>query len=188
MLATRVLSLVGRWAISTSVCVRAHGSVVKSEDYALPSYVDWRDYPLPDMAHVKQLSASQKAPKEKEKAPWSSLTRDEKVELYHIQFNESFTEMNWGTNEWKTVVGTALFFIGFTALILIWEKHYVYGPIPHTFDKEWVEEVELAAAEHSQRCARTGNPRQTAPVLINDPCPRGPLGRELNASVCYLKQ
>uniref|UniRef100_A0A5F9CAY2 Cytochrome c oxidase subunit 4 isoform 1, mitochondrial n=1 Tax=Oryctolagus cuniculus TaxID=9986 RepID=A0A5F9CAY2_RABIT len=79
MLATRVLSLVGRWAISTSVCMRAHGRVVKSEDYALPSYVDWRDYPLPDMAHVKQLSASQKALKEKEKAPWSSLTRVEKV-------------------------------------------------------------------------------------------------------------
>ncbi|XP_051025264.1 cytochrome c oxidase subunit 4 isoform 1, mitochondrial [Acomys russatus] len=138
MLATRALSLIGRRAISTSVCVRAHGSVVKSEDYALPTYVDRRDYPLPDVAHVKLLSASQKALKEKEKADWSSLSRDEKVQLYRIQFNESFAEMNRGTNEWKTVVGIAMFFIGFTALILIWEKSYVYGPIPHTFDRDWV--------------------------------------------------
>uniref|UniRef100_A0A452QYW3 Cytochrome c oxidase subunit 4 n=1 Tax=Ursus americanus TaxID=9643 RepID=A0A452QYW3_URSAM len=124
MLATRVFSLIGKRAISTSVCLRAHGSVVKSEDYALPSYVDRRDYPLPDVAHVRDLSASQKALKEKEKAPWSSLSIDEKVELYRMKFNESFAEMNRSTNEWKTVVGTAMFFIGFTALILIWEKHY----------------------------------------------------------------
>ncbi|CAO2606642.1 Cytochrome c oxidase subunit 4 isoform 1, mitochondrial [Lemmus lemmus] len=46
--------------------------------------------------------------------------------------------MNRGANEWKTVVGLAMSFIGFTALILIWEKHYVYSPIPHTFDGDWV--------------------------------------------------
>lgn len=44
--------------------------------------------------------------------------------MYRIQFNESFAEMNRSTNEWKTVVGLAMFFIGFTALVLIWEKHY----------------------------------------------------------------
>ncbi|XP_034493655.1 cytochrome c oxidase subunit 4 isoform 1, mitochondrial [Ailuropoda melanoleuca] len=138
MLSTRVFSLIGKRAISTSACLRAHGSVVKSEDYALPSYVDRRDYPLPDVAHVRDLSASQKALKEKEKAPWSSLSMDEKVELYRMKFNESFAEMNRSTNEWKTVVGTAMFFIGFTALILIWEKRYVYGPVPHTLEEEWV--------------------------------------------------
>ena len=138
MLASRALSLIGKRAISTSVCLRAHGSVVKSEDYAFPTYADRRDYPLPDVAHVTMLSASQKALKEKEKADWSSLSRDEKVQLYRIQFNESFAEMNRGTNEWKTVVGMAMFFIGFTALVLIWEKSYVYGPIPHTFDRDWV--------------------------------------------------
>ncbi|GAB1293734.1 Cytochrome c oxidase subunit 4 isoform 1, mitochondrial [Apodemus speciosus] len=165
MLATRALSLIGKRAISTSVCLRAHvlglqacattarlhqlgflwpelcpGSVVKSEDYAFPAYVDRRDYPLPDVAHVKMLSASQKALKEKEKADWSSLSRDAEspVWVYRIQFNESFAEMNRGTNEWKTVVGLAMFFIGFTALVLIWEKSFVYGPIPHTFDRDWV--------------------------------------------------
>uniref|UniRef100_A0A8D2DZW9 Cytochrome c oxidase subunit 4 n=1 Tax=Sciurus vulgaris TaxID=55149 RepID=A0A8D2DZW9_SCIVU len=143
MLVTRVFSLIGKRAISTSVCARAHGSVVKSDDFALPSYVDRRDYPLPDVAHVRQLSASQKALKEKEKASWSSLTRDEKVELYRIRFNESFAEMNRGTNEWKTVVGTALFFIGFTALVLIWEKHY----------GEYSVESRAAPTHSAQGCA-----------------------------------
>uniref|UniRef100_A0A2K5J1M8 Cytochrome c oxidase subunit 4 isoform 1, mitochondrial n=1 Tax=Colobus angolensis palliatus TaxID=336983 RepID=A0A2K5J1M8_COLAP len=81
MLATRVLSLV----VSTSVCVRAHESV-KSEDFSLPTYVDWRDYPLSDVAHVKHLSAGQKALKEKEKESWSSLPTDEKVELLYLCF------------------------------------------------------------------------------------------------------
>ncbi|KAM6225054.1 cytochrome c oxidase subunit 4 isoform 1, mitochondrial [Rhynchocyon petersi] len=138
MLASRVVSLMGRRALSTSVCARAHGSVVKSEEYSLPAYVDRRDYPLPDVAHVRNLTAQQKALKEKEKAAWNALSLEEKVALYRIQFKESFAEMNRSTNEWKTVVGAALFFIGFTGLILIWEKRYVYGPIPHTFDKDWV--------------------------------------------------
>ena len=97
MLATRVFSLIGRHAVSTSVCFRAHGNVVKSEVYALPSYVDLRDYPLPDVAHVKNLSASQKALKQKEKASWSSLSIDEKVELHDLKFKESFAEMSRST-------------------------------------------------------------------------------------------
>lgn len=44
--------------------------------------------------------------------------------VYQIQFNESFAEMNRSTNQWKTVLGLTMFFLGFTALALIWEKHY----------------------------------------------------------------
>ncbi|KAK2104310.1 Cytochrome c oxidase subunit 4 isoform 1, mitochondrial [Saguinus oedipus] len=46
--------------------------------------------------------------------------------------------MNRSTNEWKMPVGAAMFFTGFRAFVIIWEKHHVDGPIPHTFDKEWV--------------------------------------------------
>ncbi|XP_007477318.1 cytochrome c oxidase subunit 4 isoform 1, mitochondrial isoform X2 [Monodelphis domestica] len=137
MLATRVFGLIGRRAISTSACVRSHG-VVKTEDYSLPSYVDRRDYPLPDVAHVRNLSSSQKALKEKEKKAWNDLSNEEKIELYHIKFNETFAKMNKPTNEWKTILGAAMFFIGFSAIIVMWEKRFVYGPIPHTFSEDWV--------------------------------------------------
>ncbi|XP_057237412.1 cytochrome c oxidase subunit 4 isoform 1, mitochondrial [Malurus melanocephalus] len=140
MLASRVFNLVGRRSISTSLCLRAHGhaGVVKAEDYTLPAYVDRRDVPLPEVAFVRNLSAQQQALKEKEKASWSALSVDEKVQLYRIKFNETYAEMNKGTNEWKTILGGALFFLGLTGVILIWQKHFMYPPIPHTFSEEWL--------------------------------------------------
>ena len=50
---------------------------MKSEDYALPIFVDQCDCPLPDMACVRLLSASQETLKEK--TDWNSLSRDDKV-------------------------------------------------------------------------------------------------------------
>ncbi|EMP36243.1 cytochrome c oxidase subunit 4 isoform 1, mitochondrial isoform X2 [Chelonia mydas] len=137
MLASRAFSLIGKRAISTSICLRGHG-IAKVEDFSLPSYTDRRDIPLPQVEYVRNLSAEQKALKEKEKASWSALSTDEKVGLYRIKFCETFAEMNRGSNEWKTVSGGVLFFLGFTALIVIWQRLYVYGPVPHTFSEEWV--------------------------------------------------
>ncbi|KAM7100453.1 LOW QUALITY PROTEIN: cytochrome c oxidase subunit 4 isoform 1, mitochondrial [Ciconia maguari] len=131
-------SLIGKRAIST-ICLRAHGhaGVVKAEDFSLPAYVDRRDVPpCPEVAFVRDLSAQQKALKEKEKASWNALSVDEKVELYRIKFNESYG-MNRGTNECKTVLGGVLFFLGVNWSILIWQ-HYMLRPIPHTFSDEWL--------------------------------------------------
>ncbi|XP_048371227.1 cytochrome c oxidase subunit 4 isoform 1, mitochondrial [Sphaerodactylus townsendi] len=103
MLASRACSLIGKRAISTSVCVRAHGhGVAKIEDYTLPVYFDRRETPLPPIDYLKTLSSEQKALKEKEKASWASLSVDEKLALYRIKFHDSFAEMNRGSNEWKT--------------------------------------------------------------------------------------
>nr|XP_028595890.1 cytochrome c oxidase subunit 4 isoform 1, mitochondrial isoform X1 [Podarcis muralis] len=138
MLASRAFSLLGKRAISTSVCVRAHGhGIAKTEDFSLPAYADRRDVPLPEVQFTKSLSSEQKALKEKEKASWTALSSAEKVALYRIKFNETFAEMNKGSSEWKTILGGTLFFIGLTAFVVIWQRMYVFGPIPRTFTDEW---------------------------------------------------
>eukprot|EP00079_Xenopus_tropicalis_P024029 XP_012816549.1 PREDICTED: cytochrome c oxidase subunit 4 isoform 1, mitochondrial isoform X1 [Xenopus tropicalis] len=138
MLSSRVLSLVGRRALSTSACLQGHAAVVKPETYSLPVYVDRRNVPLPDIAFVETLSSEQKALKEKEKGTWASLSAKEKLELYRIKFQESYSEMNQGSSEWKTILGGTLFFIGFTAFVILWQRKYVYGDVPHTFSDDWV--------------------------------------------------
>ncbi|XP_029463930.1 cytochrome c oxidase subunit 4 isoform 1, mitochondrial [Rhinatrema bivittatum] len=138
MLASRVLTLIGKRAISSSARLRAHAGVVKTEDYA-SGYFDNRAVPLPDAMYVQQLTDVQKLLKEKEKGSWTTLSSDEKVEIYHIKFKETFAEMHKGTQEWKTVIGGILFFLGFTSLIVLWQRTFVFGPVPHTFSDEWVE-------------------------------------------------
>ncbi|XP_076143110.1 cytochrome c oxidase subunit 4 isoform 1, mitochondrial [Alosa pseudoharengus] len=139
MLATRALSVLGRRAISTSVCLRGGHGVAKVEPYTLPSYFDRRENPLPDIKFVQNLSPEQQSLKEKEKGSWASLSNEEKIALYRISFNQSFAEMNKGSAEWKSVVAGMLFFFGFTGFVVLWQRKFVYGDVPYTFDSEWKE-------------------------------------------------
>ncbi|KAM8947677.1 LOW QUALITY PROTEIN: cytochrome c oxidase subunit 4 isoform 1, mitochondrial [Pelodytes ibericus] len=137
MLASRLIKVVGRRALSTSVCLQGHAGVARPESYSIPTYLDRREIPLPDVAFVESLTTDQKALKEKERGTWVSLHPKEKLELYRIKFNESYAEMNKASGQWKTIVGSTLIFIGLTAFIVIWQKKYVFGEIPHTFSEEW---------------------------------------------------
>ncbi|XP_061600255.1 cytochrome c oxidase subunit 4 isoform 1, mitochondrial [Cololabis saira] len=137
MMATRALRLIGKRAISTSVCVRGAHGVAKVEEYTLPAYFDRRENPLPDVAFVQSLSGDQKALKEKEKGSWAALSNEEKIALYRISFHQSFAEMNQGSAQWKSVVGGILFFIGVTGLVVLWQRKFVYGDVPYTFGEEY---------------------------------------------------
>ncbi|XP_060693576.1 cytochrome c oxidase subunit 4 isoform 1, mitochondrial isoform X1 [Hemiscyllium ocellatum] len=136
MLASRALSLITKCGISTCIQARGH-SVAKVGASSLSPYYDRKDDPLTAVDFVEQLSREQKSLKEKEKSSWVSLSTDEKLKLYRIRFHQSFVEMNKGSNEWKSVIGGALFLIGLTGLYFAWQRVYVYADAPHTFSNEW---------------------------------------------------
>lgn len=77
------------------------------------------------------------------KASWNCFTRNENVNLWHLGFIESFAEMTRGRNEWETGVGTVLSFLGFAALVLIWEKQLVCGPARTSLTK-WMLDMEVS--------------------------------------------
>ncbi|XP_070691075.1 cytochrome c oxidase subunit 4 isoform 1, mitochondrial [Pempheris klunzingeri] len=137
MLATRALRLVGKRAISTSVSVRGGHGVAKVDDYTLPYYDDKQLNPLPDIRYVQNLSAEQMSLKEKEMGSWAALSNEEKIALYRISFKKTFAEMNQTTSTWKSVVAGFFFLMGCTGLFVLWQRKYVYGPVPHTFDPDY---------------------------------------------------
>ncbi|XP_036780671.1 cytochrome c oxidase subunit 4 isoform 2, mitochondrial isoform X1 [Manis pentadactyla] len=106
----------------------------------MPPYTNYhaqRSYPMPDEPFCTELNAEQRALKEKEKGSWTQLSHAEKVALYRLQFHETFAEMNRRSNEWKTVMGCVFFFSGFTALLIWWQRVYVFPEKPITLTDEW---------------------------------------------------
>ncbi|XP_063064002.1 cytochrome c oxidase subunit 4 isoform 2, mitochondrial [Engraulis encrasicolus] len=132
-----LLSRRGLMAVSTSSVRMGHGHAVEQADVSVPMYADRIDTPLPDKAFKDELTAAEKSLKQKEKGPWTQLSKEEKMALYRIAFNKTYPEMKQPTGEWKTVVAGMLFFFGFTGLIVIWQGMYVYPATPRTFDEDW---------------------------------------------------
>ncbi|KAG9460664.1 hypothetical protein GDO78_020336 [Eleutherodactylus coqui] len=60
------------------------------------------------------------------------------VTVYHIMFNQTYAEMNKPNQEWKTVLGGVFFFVGFTGIVMWWQRVHVFPPLPHTLEEEWV--------------------------------------------------
>ncbi|XP_062396578.1 cytochrome c oxidase subunit 4 isoform 2, mitochondrial [Sardina pilchardus] len=139
--AGRIGSLLTRRGVmaltSSNVRMASHGHAVEQADLSVPMYCDRLDYPLPDRAFKDELTAAEKSLKQKEKGPWTQLSKEEKLALYRVMFRKTYPEMKVPSHEWKTVLGGMFIFFGITGLIVIWQSHYVYPPAPHTFDPEW---------------------------------------------------
>ncbi|KAM6930148.1 cytochrome c oxidase subunit 4 isoform 2, mitochondrial [Lycodopsis pacificus] len=144
LIAGRMGSLVARRATvaltTSSARMASHGygsEVSEMTDMSRPMYWDRLDTPLPDKAYKDELTAADKSLKQKEKGPWSQLTNEEKIALYRLMFNQTYPEMKQPRSEWKTVIGGIFIFMGFTGLVVWWQRVYVYPPRPRTFDDEW---------------------------------------------------
>ncbi|XP_069099451.1 cytochrome c oxidase subunit 4 isoform 2, mitochondrial isoform X2 [Pleurodeles waltl] len=128
----------GLLAAASVRAAHSHEAVVSQQvDVPGENYFDHRIFPLPDVPFQKELTAEQKALKEKEKGSWKQLSNEEKAAIYRMKFNQTYTEMNKRGNEWKTVLGGIFTFVGFTALIVWWQRVYVYPPKPHTLSDDW---------------------------------------------------
>ncbi|MCI4387454.1 hypothetical protein PGIGA_G00074160 [Pangasianodon gigas] len=139
--AGRLGTLLSRRAVAalstTSTRMASHGHVSQQADMSLPMYWDRRDSPLPDRPYNNSLTATEESLKQKEKGPWNNLSKEEKIALYRIMFKDTYAEMKKPSSEWKTVLGGIFFFIGFTGLVVLWQRIYVYPHPPRTFDEEW---------------------------------------------------
>ncbi|KAI4885963.1 hypothetical protein NFI96_017255 [Prochilodus magdalenae] len=129
MLSTRALVRglqAGLWRrVSTSTSVlAAHSQAVDVIDCSVPQYNNRLDTPLPDIPFVTSLTPEQKTLKEKEKDSWTKLTKEEKLALYRLTFELSYAEMRKVSHEWKTVLAGIFFFLGFTGLLVWWQRIY----------------------------------------------------------------
>ncbi|XP_061095860.1 cytochrome c oxidase subunit 4 isoform 1, mitochondrial [Conger conger] len=122
---------------TSRACTAASKDVI---DSSLPQYTNRMDVPLPDRPFIMELNSEHRKLKEKEKGPWTNITKEEKIALYRMAYELTYAEMNKRTDEWKSVVGGVFFFLGLTGLVIWWQRVYVFGDVPHTLSAEWVEQ------------------------------------------------
>lgn len=140
--AGRLGSLVSRRAAAVLANSGARMSTHSHEvtpqvDMSQPMYCDRLDTPLPDKPYRDVVSTADQSLKQKEMGPWTQLSKEEKLALYRLKFNQTYEEMKQPTEEWKTVVGGMFIFMGITGLVVAWQSFYVYPARPRTFDEEW---------------------------------------------------
>ncbi|KAG9334339.1 hypothetical protein JZ751_008225 [Albula glossodonta] len=133
----------GLWrGVSTTSHVRAAHSKDVSDgviDCSIPQYNNRLDTPLPAVPFVRNPNPEQQKLREKEKGPWTNLTKEEKLAIYRLSHELTYAEMKRGSSEWKTVMGGIFIFIGLTGVVFWWQRLYVFGPSPHTCSDEWHE-------------------------------------------------
>ncbi|XP_029292276.1 cytochrome c oxidase subunit 4 isoform 2, mitochondrial [Cottoperca gobio] len=125
------------WTTSSARMASHTHEVTEMVDMSQPMYLDSQETPLPDKPYKDVLTAADKSLKQKEKGPWSQLSKEEKIALYRLSFCQTFAEMKQPSAEWKTVTGGIFIVLGITGLVVLWQSAYVYPPPPRTFGEEW---------------------------------------------------
>jgi len=106
------------------------------------SYIDHVAFPMPAI-RWRETTPEVQALKDKEKGDWKKLSIEEKKTLYRASFCQTYSEMRAPTGQWKSIVGCVLGFISLSWWIYIWEKLYVYPPMPDTITNMEKKQAQL---------------------------------------------
>lgn len=106
------------------------------------SYVDHIAFPMPAV-RWKENTPEVMALRDKEKGDWKKLSIEDKKALYRASFCQTYAEMLAPDGRWKSVVGFTLFFVSLSFWIYIWEKLYVYPPMPDTITNMEKKQAQL---------------------------------------------
>jgi len=106
------------------------------------SYVDHVAFPFPAIRWREPTPETQ-ALMEKEKGCWKKLSNEDKKTLYRASFCQTLSEMTASDGRWKSIFGCALGFISLSFWIYIWEKLYVYPPMPESITNMEYKQAQL---------------------------------------------
>ncbi|XP_031562036.1 cytochrome c oxidase subunit 4 isoform 1, mitochondrial-like [Actinia tenebrosa] len=86
-----------------------------------------------------EIGSDLEALKQKEKGPWSALTKEEKVALYRSQFPKTLAESRYGEPYGKKVIGGVSFLVALSLGLFAFLRTYIGPDPPHTLSDEWVK-------------------------------------------------
>uniref|UniRef100_A0A4W5R6N3 Cytochrome c oxidase subunit 4 n=1 Tax=Hucho hucho TaxID=62062 RepID=A0A4W5R6N3_9TELE len=107
-----------------------HHEVSDKVDMSQPMYWDRLDTPLPDRPWKDVLDSTDKSLKQKEKGPWTALSKEEKIPLIllFLIFLLLYPRPLWYDFTWLIAK--------LSQAIITWMGD-LYPPQPHTFGEEW---------------------------------------------------
>jgi len=106
------------------------------------TYVDHIAFPMPAI-RFKENTPEIQALHEKEKGDWKKLSIEDKKALYRASFCQTYSEMLAPDGKWKSVVGATLFFVSLSFWIYLWEKVFVYPPMPDSITNMEKKQAQL---------------------------------------------
>lgn len=96
----------------------------------------YKPVPTARPAYASELEALQA----KEKGPWGSLTKQEKIDLYRAQFAKTIPESKLQEPYTKKLVGIISGFLAMSVVMFAFLRKYIGPEKPRTLTPEWAED------------------------------------------------